>query len=259
MTKKSKSHNQLLHEVGAIWDKLGRESPHWAVLTDERFADPDGVDEDLFFKTGQRSISEFRSECESLDINPGGRKALDFGCGLGRLTVALRTLYDQVDGVDVAPSMIGSAKMKHHDLKGVHFYLNQSEDLDHFENNAYDLIYSDITLQHIPKPLILKYLSEFSRVCKPGGLVVFQLPSHFSKNDLYSIVQRWVDRTIGPIGAGVRQMLGRPVPKTMSMQGIKSDVVIDFLEAQDLKYVDKIPNHAAGEEWVGYRYYFRKY
>ncbi len=34
------------------------------------------------------------------------RRALDFGCGVGRLTQALARHFNIVDGVDIAPSMI---------------------------------------------------------------------------------------------------------------------------------------------------------
>ena len=42
-----------------------------------------------------------------------------------------------------------------------------------------DFIYSRIVLQHVnSRYAVRSYLSEFARVLAPGGLLVFQLPSH---------------------------------------------------------------------------------
>ena len=46
---------------------------------------------------------------------PGGspaarRSALDFGCGIGRLSQALAEHFDQVYGVDISPKMIELAR-----------------------------------------------------------------------------------------------------------------------------------------------------
>jgi hypothetical protein len=40
-------------------------------------------------------------------------------------------------------------------------------------------VFSSIVLQHVPdRPAIERYVAEFCRVVRPGGLVMFQLPGH---------------------------------------------------------------------------------
>jgi hypothetical protein len=46
------------------------------------------------------------------------------------------------------------------------------------------LVFTSITLQHLPPDAIRRYLEEFLRVAKPGGCVIFQLPSHLSEKYL---------------------------------------------------------------------------
>lgn len=46
----------------------------------------------------------------SLNIDCPRKHALDFGCGVGRLTQALAAHFDEVTGVDISPSMIKLAK-----------------------------------------------------------------------------------------------------------------------------------------------------
>jgi ubiquinone/menaquinone biosynthesis C-methylase UbiE len=69
-----------------------------------------------------------------------------------------------------------------------------------FEANTFDLVHSWLVLQHMPKPLALAYISEFARVAKPGGVIVFQIPDPGSGLDLLSI---WV-RTVCPRSSGRR-------------------------------------------------------
>jgi len=47
---------------------------------------------------------------ESLGVEPSGGRALDFGCGLGRLTQPLAERFDEAVGVDIAASMIEGAR-----------------------------------------------------------------------------------------------------------------------------------------------------
>src|SRR5688500_10455568 len=99
-----------LEPLRALWDQLGREDPLWAVLTrpDRRGRT---WDEDEFFATGRREIAEVLGRLPEL---PGEspRRALDFGCGVGRLTQALAERFDAVVGVDVAASMIEEARAR---------------------------------------------------------------------------------------------------------------------------------------------------
>ena len=69
------------------WDELAELDPYWAICTTpgKRFG---GWDTDEFFATGEREIGAVLAEAEPLGV-PGARgEALDFGCGLGRLTRA---------------------------------------------------------------------------------------------------------------------------------------------------------------------------
>jgi SAM-dependent methyltransferase len=45
-------------------------------------------------------------------------------------------------------------------------------------DRSFDCIYTNIVLQHVPPETAEQYLNEFFRLLEPGGLLVFQLPSH---------------------------------------------------------------------------------
>src|SRR5690606_11991514 len=107
-------------------------------------------------------------------VNTKG-KALDFGCGVGRLTQALGKHFDKAIGVDIAASMIKQAK-ELNKLKNVSFKHVTSGDLSDFKDSSVDFIYTDIVLQHMSNEYTKQYLEDMKRILKSKGVLVFQLP-----------------------------------------------------------------------------------
>src|SRR5690242_5501979 len=87
------------------WNLLGEIDPLWAVLTypDAKFH---GWEEDAFFGTGQHLVSKVLETAHGLGLPRGWNRALDFGCGVGRLTRALSVHFRECVGVDISLSMI---------------------------------------------------------------------------------------------------------------------------------------------------------
>ena len=160
------------------WDELAELDPYWAVCTTpgRRFG---GWDAAEFFATGEREIAMVLAEAGPLGV-PGGRgEALDFGCGLGRLTRALADRFERCVGVDISPRMVEGARELNADRGGLDFRVNPDAGLAQFADGRFDLVYSSIVLQHVPRrDWIAAYLQEFARVLRPGGAIVFTLPSH---------------------------------------------------------------------------------
>ena len=118
---------------------------------------------------------------DSVYPNLQRENAFDFGCGLRRLSFGLAQHFQNVTGVDISPSMLHQAANNSRAPEKVQFKLNESDRLEAIESNAFDLVLSLIVLQHIPRKFIKGYLAEFLRIAKPGGLVVFQLPTRKRK------------------------------------------------------------------------------
>jgi SAM-dependent methyltransferase len=163
----------------AFWNSLAENDPLWAILSDPTRR---GGRWDLgtFFRSGAREISTLIYQLEHLvgSQRVERNRALDFGCGVGRLTQALAAYYGAVVGIDVSSKMIEHARRLNRYGDRVAYVHNKSEDLARFENGTFDLIYSDLVLQHMPPANALVYIREFLRLLSPRGLLVFQLPSH---------------------------------------------------------------------------------
>jgi SAM-dependent methyltransferase len=134
-------------------------------------------DIDEFFATGRAEIDSVLDYVRSLPVELKRTRALDFGCGVGRLTQALCRHFVECHGVDIAPSMIGlAAKYNRFGAKCL-YHLNDAPNLALFADDTFDFVYSNIALQHIRPEYSVGYIAEFMRLLVPGGVSIFQLPS----------------------------------------------------------------------------------
>ena len=155
------------------WEELANLDPFWAILSDKS-KQFERWEADEFFATGSSEIAAVMEESRRLGFPLNYERALDFGCGVGRLTRSLRAYFPESIGVDISPTMLEKARILSPDCQ---FQLLGERQLEIFPDKCFDLIYSNIVLQHQPSfSAVAHHISEFVRVLKRGGLLVFQLP-----------------------------------------------------------------------------------
>lgn len=103
---------------------------------------------------------------------PGGKRILDLGCGVGRLTRHLATerLTDRFTGIDISPNMVLEANRNA--LHNTEFVLCDGRTIP-FRAGLFDEAYSVTVLQHLPALAVQSYLSEVHRVLRPWGSFVW--------------------------------------------------------------------------------------
>jgi SAM-dependent methyltransferase len=165
-----------LADLQKNWNQFGRIDPLWAILTC-----PEKINKqwDLsdFFKTGTDEIDRILRHIEFLNVPLRRGRALDFGCGVGRLTQALCPYFQKCCGIDIALSMIKRARKYNRFGDKCEYYLNETERLPAFATASFDFIYSSLVLQHMEPNYAKQYIKEFLRILSPGGILVFQLPA----------------------------------------------------------------------------------
>jgi SAM-dependent methyltransferase len=157
-----------------FWEDAARKDPLWAILSDPAKRNRAWT-LDEFFETGRRDIARLFADLRTLDTSLEPGDALDFGCGVGRLTQALAPSFQRVTGVDISPTMIRLAGRLNRFPDRVRYLVNARPDLAVLPPASFDFVYSDIALQHIPPDQSRAYIAEFLRVLRPGGFAVFQL------------------------------------------------------------------------------------
>lgn len=159
------------------WEELAKLDPLWAICSD-----PKGKhgrwDLDEFFQSGEAITADVMESAERLRRPRDRASALDFGCGVGRITRALAQCFDECIGVDISEEMVTEARDLNRSVPNCSFIVNTVDHLGAFGDNRFDFVYTKAVLQHLPDTRVIRaYIAEFVRVLKPGGLLVFQLPS----------------------------------------------------------------------------------
>lgn len=154
---------------------MGEQDPMQAILT--RSAGDGSWDRAAFFESGRLEIAALMAEALQHQPDLRRTRALDFGCGLGRLTAALGTWFESAHGLDIAESMVAAARAEHAAMPHVTFAINAHPDLRSQPDGHFDFVLAWIVLQHMPPTLMEKYIAEFIRVLAPGGLLAFQIPA----------------------------------------------------------------------------------
>jgi SAM-dependent methyltransferase len=162
------------------WNELAELDPIWAVLHEAPGAEGRWQIDD-FFATGAGEVSGALDHARELGRPVEWRRALDFGCGLGRLTRALAGRFEHCVGVDVSEAMIAAARRLNAAESNCEFVLNRLPDLRQFETGSFDLVYSSIVLQHLRSERdVERLMGELVRLVAPTGIAIFQMPSAIS-------------------------------------------------------------------------------
>jgi 2-polyprenyl-3-methyl-5-hydroxy-6-metoxy-1,4-benzoquinol methylase len=173
------------------WERFARLDPYYAVTTQETYHKENLSDRTLgeFFESGERHIEEiFRLLHTHFvpDFHP--RRALDFGCGVGRLVIPLAARCSSVVGVDVSETMLSEAQENcaRRGISNVEFVLG--DDALTRVQGSFDFVNSHVVFQHIPVPRGERLVKELIDRMRENGVGVL----HFA----YSTEKSWLRRSI---------------------------------------------------------------
>ena len=206
-------------------------------------------DPQRFFATGVAEIQVALQYVESKHPLRARRRALDFGCGVGRLSQALAEHFDEVKGVDISPSMLEHARGYNRFGDRCQYVLNERSDLSVFPDQSFDLIYSMITLQHMPPRYSLRYIREFVRVLAPEGVLLFQLPGTMRREGSTAL-----GRFVSVFYSRFLWDVLHPRTPLIKMYGVKRERVLEVIGGAGGEALDVQPDEAAGPQWEGFRY-----
>ena len=156
----------------ADWDQRAKEDAHYYVAFSSR-----GQSREEFLAGGLKDVQPYEAQLNRLP--PGdfdSRRALEVGCGPGRLMLPMSRHFGEIHGVDISPEMVQLARENVKGILNAHVHLTEHSDLRMFKSNTFDFAYSYAVFQHIPsRDIVLNYLREMARVLKPGGILCCQL------------------------------------------------------------------------------------
>lgn len=155
------------------WEKEAKGEGFFAILSQEQYRDPKN-----FWASDAGLTPEVMNSLTSTT------EFLDLGCGYGRIGKHIHSEVKTYIGVDFSAEMIQKAQKFHSGIKNIWFFQNNGINLSLLSDEAFDIVFSCLLFQHLPKETIFAYLDEAIRVCNPNGkLFIYNIPkSTIAKN-----------------------------------------------------------------------------
>ncbi|HEY2797275.1 MAG TPA: class I SAM-dependent methyltransferase [Thermoanaerobaculia bacterium] len=99
-------------------------------------------------------------------------RILDFGCGCGRTTRALKLLHpkNEIHGTDIDPEAV--AWLQSHYGRLAEFRLAYPHPPTGYPERFFDLIVGVSVFTHLPEPMQFAWLAELRRITKPEGYLI---------------------------------------------------------------------------------------
>jgi SAM-dependent methyltransferase len=144
---------------------------------------------------------------------PAVQRALDLGCGDGRLTTQLRA--QELVAADVSAVALARAAGRLPDARTVE--LEPDAPLP-FEDGSFELVLCAETLEHVRDVQLL--LSELRRVLRPGGTLAVTTPAHGRATGL-SILAGGFDRHFDPLSPHLRFFSARSLRRALYELGFE--------------------------------------
>lgn len=229
----------LLQRVKAQWEHLGACEPYWSVLTHDQFK-LDRLDEAHlrdFYHTGLKPVRQLERLLDTFEIVLPDKTALDFGCGVGRVSLHLLERGYRTTGIDISPGNLAIAEQRCREY-GSRFQprrLSDPDDIDRLE--PVSLMLSVLTLQHNPPPIQRQLLAKLLARLKPGGVAFFQLPTH---RPGYRFE--------------VARFIAEPDPAVMDMHCLPMSAVLETLREQGLSVLDVQRDNWAGADFHSHKF-----
>ncbi len=184
---------ELIETLQSTWDQFGKEDTFFSVVTDEKYKDENlssEIIDDFYSLANSRDCVEYvnaklktyknfsLADCKD-------KKGLEFGCGVGRNLVHLAPYFKDMLGIDISEKHLEQAKKICQKMNISQARVQKS--YDYIEDiGQFDFIFTVITLQHIPPPLMKAYIQQLLNMLLPGGIALFQLPVAREKGYKYN-------------------------------------------------------------------------
>jgi 2-polyprenyl-3-methyl-5-hydroxy-6-metoxy-1,4-benzoquinol methylase len=218
------------------WEDLAALDPLWAIAS--RPGSRHGRwDDDEFMAGGRRKAATIMRTLHGLGAPIDRRRALDFGCGVGRVTIALADHFDEAVGIDIAPTMVDEARVRAAAAgrDDIRFLLNEREDLELLGGERFDLVYSALVLQHLPsREHVARCARALARAVAPGGVLMAQMPARLAPWARVQLARRAYG-VLRRAGVPPEVLYGRLRLQPMRLVALPRDRFESLLDAEGLR------------------------
>jgi len=162
-------------ELDAVaWDVFARHQPYYHILSHPHMLSPGTAERLEFWASGERDIASLQAFA-GVGFEKG--VGVDVGCGLGRLTRAMRVLTSHQIGLDISAEMLSQAREANRAFSSMEFR-QIIEDYWPIETGSCVLVISLFVLQHMSSLDLMEHsIHEMGRILVSGGKALFNVPT----------------------------------------------------------------------------------
>src|ERR1700716_211173 len=140
------SDRNLAQQMRADWNERAVEDAYYYVAFGRK-----GQDDREFFASAADVVHALEAELKRLPpADRRARRALEIGCGPGRLMKPMSWNFGEIHGVDVSDEMIRLAAGKLVNVPNAFPRSTDGTDLSCYQDDFFDFLYSFAVFQHIP-------------------------------------------------------------------------------------------------------------
>lgn len=157
------------------WDGRAREDVF-------RYVDDRASTDEEFEALGVRDADLLLADVGAY-LRPDQQRAVEIGCGPGRLLKPLAGRFREIWGTDISREMVDQARSRVAALENIRLLETGGERLDGVPDEYFDFCYSAFVFECIPERAVIRQnLEEAYRVLKPEGFLKFNAAGVFARN-----------------------------------------------------------------------------
>jgi SAM-dependent methyltransferase len=159
------------------WKQWGEQDPYFAVLSDKKYRIKNfAANRREFFESGAEYVTGILATAVRCFGRFNNKAALDFGSGVGRVTIPLAQHFKKVIGIEISDAMIREAKenCRHFAVQNVDFV--KSDDQLSLILQDFDFINSCLVLQHLSPKRGMNIIARLLKALNPGGVIALHFP-----------------------------------------------------------------------------------
>lgn len=135
----------------------------------------DPINDSKYALTGFEATARILRFCGFSFDQMAQMTVLDYGCGTGRLTRPMATMFKEVHGFDPNRHCVQEAKNETFSLDGPQYILERIKFFDNFSflpNESYDFIFTSSVLEHLAVPQKEELMAACLRKMHEGSILV---------------------------------------------------------------------------------------
>jgi SAM-dependent methyltransferase len=230
-------------KIKTAWSHLGIVRPHFSVLTNRMYL-PENLEGTLeqFWASGEAEASVVERILARHGVASLGEKiCVEFGCGVGRVSIGLARRFRVVYAYDISPTHLANATQRARDMGVDNLVLRQCSDDILEDLQPCDVFYSRIVFQHNPPIVIALLIRKALKSLRAGGIALFQVPTY--KAGYRFVTTEW---------------LSSEHPQDMQMHCFPQAKIFELVGKEGCVLLEVREDGAAGEEFLSNMFVVRR-